>query len=101
MPRSSQNVTPNYFLISLKQLFPIQHNRSLIGDTKRRRLDSKQPTTKSSNDTPGVGGEVKLSPGRRSRAAHLSAEIETERDGVILAEQRGFIFFFFFKTGCS
>lgn len=42
-----------------------------------------------------MGGEVKLSPGRRSRAAHLSAEIETERDGVILAEQRGFIFFFF------
>lgn len=40
MPRSSQNVTPNYFLISLKQLFPIQYNRCLIGDTKQRRPDN-------------------------------------------------------------
>lgn len=44
MPRSSQNVTPNYFLISLKQLFPVQYNRSLIGDTKQRRLNNKQLT---------------------------------------------------------
>lgn len=35
------NVTPNYFLISLKQLFHIQHNQSLIGGTKQRRLDNK------------------------------------------------------------
>ena len=47
---------------------------------------------------PGWVGESNCHRGRRSRAAHLSAEIETERDGVILAEQRGlFIYFFFFN----
>ena len=96
MPRSSQNVTPNYFLISLKQLFPIQHNRSLIGDTKRRRRDSKQPTTKSWDDTPGVGGGVKLSPGPPlPRSSFVSWNWNWARRGYP-RRAAGFIYLFFF-----
>lgn len=55
MPRSSQNVTPNYFLISSKQLFPIQYNRALIGDAKQRWLNNKQPPKVSWSDTSSRG----------------------------------------------
>ncbi len=57
MPRSSQNATPNYFPISLKQLLPIQCNRPLIGDNKQRRLDNKQ-SRMFRNDDLGVGQTV-------------------------------------------
>lgn len=62
MPRSSRNVTPNYFPISRKQLLPVQHGRSLIGDTQRQRPRQQTASHNASNGRGRVGGEVRLSP---------------------------------------
>lgn len=83
MPHSSQNVTPNYFLISLKQLFPIQHNRSLIGDAKQQRLDNEQTPGMSWNDTLGWVEEW-ICRQAVVHTEHLSAETEPRLMGLSL-----------------
>lgn len=80
MPHSSQNVTP-YFPILLKQLFPVQCNRSLIGDTKQRRLNNKQPTRMSWND---VSARVEKSDCHRQLFVQFVCQLKLKR---------GFVFF--------